>query len=70
MLFDSYKTQTKNNLLVDKYIGLVKSGVKPSEILVLLQNSTLKKKFVSEVLDRLDLDSFEELNIHSFFSMV
>ena len=70
MLFDSYKTQTKNNLLVDKYIGLVKSGVKPSEILVLLQNSTLKKRFVSEVLDRLDLDSFEELNIHSFFSMV
>ena len=70
MLFDSYKTQTKNNLLVDKYVGLIKSGVKPSEILVLLQNSTLKRSFASEILDKLDLDSFEELNIHSFFSIV
>ena len=70
MLFDSYKTQTKNNLLVDKYVGLIDSGVNPSDVLVLVQNSTLKKKFISEVLDKVKVDSIEELNIHSFFSVV
>ncbi len=70
MLLNSYKSQTKNNLLLDKYIGLVDSGVKPSQILVLVQNSTLKKRFISEVLERIKIDSIEGVNVHSFFSIV
>ena len=70
MLFDSYKTQTKNNLLIDKYVGLIDSGVNPSEVLVLVQNSTLKKRFISDALEKINFDSIEGLNIHSFFSIV
>ena len=70
MLFNSYKNQTKNNLLLSKYLSLTDSGVNPSEILVLLGNSTLKKKFTSEVLDKIKNNSIEQLNIHSFFSLV
>ena len=70
MLFNSYKNQTKNNLLLGKYISLTNSGVNPSEILVLLGNSTLKKQFASEILEKISANSIEQLNIHSFFSLV
>ena len=70
MLFNSYKNETKNNLLLEKYIGLINSGIKPSEILVLLGNSTLKKKFTEHALKKININSIEKLNIHSFFSLV
>ena len=70
MLFNSYKNETKNNLLIDKYIGLINSGVKPSEVLVLVQNSTLKKKFIEHALSKIEINSIEKLNVHSFFSLV
>jgi len=70
MLFNSYKNETKNNLLIDKYIGLINSGVKPSEVLVLVQNSTLKKKFIEHALSKIEVNSIEKLNVHSFFSLV
>ena len=70
MLLNFIKVEFREELLVKKYLELIDSGVKTSEILVLVQNSTLKKKFSEEVLNNLSLLAFENLNIHSFFSIV
>ena len=70
MLLNFIKVEFREKLLVEKYLELINSGVKPSEILVLVQNSTLKKKFMSEALKGIKVSAFEKLNIHSFFSLV
>ena len=45
MLLNFIKAEFKEDLLVQKYLELISSNVKPSEILVLVQNSNLKRKF-------------------------
>jgi len=55
---------------MEKYAELINSGAKVSEILVLVQNSTLKNKFVDEALKRINVDCLEKLQVHSFFSLV
>ena len=62
MLLNFIKVDFRTKVLVEKYTELISAGVKPSEILVLVQNSTLKKQFVDKI--------FEKLNVHSFFSIV
>ena len=70
MLLNFIKVDFREDLLVQKYLELVNSGVKPSEILVLVQNSTLKRKFSDRVLKDIKVDAIEKLNVHSFFSIV
>ncbi len=70
MLLNFIKVDFREELLVQKYLELIHSGVKSSEILVLVQNSTLKKRFSERVLNDLKLSAIEKLNIHSFFSIV
>ena len=70
MLLNFIKAEFREDLLVEKYLELVNGGVKPSEILVLVQNSTLKKEFADRVLSNIKVDAIEKLNIHSFFSIV
>ena len=70
MLLNFIKVDFREDLLVEKYLELVNSGVKPSEILVLVQNSTLKRKFSDRVLKGIKVDAIERLNVHSFFSIV
>ena len=70
MLRNFIKAEFRENLLVEKYLKLIDFGVKPSEILVLVQNSSLKRKFSDKVLKNIKTDSIEKLNIHSFFSIV
>ena len=70
MLVNFIKANFRTNLLVDKYLELISKGVKPSEILVLVQNSNLKKSFSDTILEKINLESIESLNIHSFFSIV
>ena len=70
MLLNFIKVDFRTNILVEKYSELISKGVKPSEILVLVQNSTLKKQFADKVLEKIDVDALEKLNIHSFFSIV
>ncbi len=55
---------------MEKYLELTNNGVLPSEILVLLQNSTLKRKFADRILKDIKTNAIENLNIHSFFSIV
>ena len=70
MLLNFIKAEFREKLLVEKYLELIHSGVKTSEILVLVQNSTLKKNFTDKVLNTINISAFEKLNIHSFFSIV
>lgn len=70
MLLNSIKAEKREKLLVEKYCELTASGIKPSEILVLVQNSTLKKNFIQKTLEKSALSAFEKMQIHSFFSIV
>lgn len=70
MLLNFIKVDFRTKVLVEKYTELISAGVKPSEILVLVQNSTLKKQFVDKILENIKIDAIEKLNVHSFFSIV
>ena len=70
MLLNFIKVDFRTKVLVDKYLELISEGVKPSEILVLVQNSTLKKQFSNKVLEEINVNAIEKLNIHSFSSIV
>ena len=70
MLLNFIKVDFRTKVLVDKYLDLISQGVKPSEILVLVQNSTLKQQFTNQILEKINSPAIERLNIHSFFSIV
>lgn len=67
MFIEGSLVSNKTNILIDNYVQLLNSGVKSSEILVLVQNSTLKNEFQNKVLEKLTVDCIEKLQIHSFF---
>lgn len=60
----------KTEFLTEKYAALLNSGVKASEILVLVQNSTQKKIFIDQTLEKLTINGLETMQVHSFFSLV
>ena len=70
MLIQGSLSANKTDFLIEKYVKLLNSGVSASKILMLVQNSTLKQNFINAVLERLEIDSFEKLRVHSFFSLV
>ena len=70
MLLNFIKVDFRTKVLVEKYLELISEGVKPSEILVLVQNSTLKRQFTDKILQNIKINAVEKLNIHSFFSIV
>lgn len=70
MLLNFIKVDFQTKVLVEKYLELISQGAKPSEILVFVPNSTLKKQFSDKILDEIKIDGIEKLNIHSFFSIV
>ncbi len=70
MLLNCIKSNKRNEILIEKYSNLINSGINPSEILVLIQNSNLKQKFINKVFEKINISAIEKLNIHSFFSLV
>ena len=70
MLLNFIKVDFREHALIEKYFELISKGVKPSEILVLAQNSTLKKKLQNKILENIPIDAIEKINVHSFFSIV
>lgn len=70
MLIEGDISTNKTDLLIEKYASLLNSGIKASEILVLVQNSTLKNSFVEKTLEKLTINSLEKMQVHSFFSLV
>ena len=70
MLLNFIKVDFRTKILVDKYLELISVGVKPSEILVLVQNSTLKKQFSDKVLVRKStLIKFNNILLMDYFSI-
>ena len=70
LIIEGSTASEKTDMLIEKYSQLVNSGVNPSEILVLVQNSTLKAQFREKVIEKINIDCIEKLQIHSFFSLV
>lgn len=70
MLIQGSLASDKTEFLIKKYVELLNKGISASKILVLVQNSTLKQNFINTVLERIEINSFEKLNVHSFFSLV
>ncbi len=70
MLLDGTLSSNKTNTLIGKYAKLLNSGISASSILVLVQNSQLKNKFVDSTLNQLEIPAVEKLEVHSFFSLV
>ena len=70
MLIEGDISTNKTDLLIEKYASFLNSGIKASEILVLVQNSTLKNSFVEKTLEKLTINSLEKMQVHSFFSLV
>ena len=70
MLLNFVKVDFRERVLIEKYSELISEGVKPSEILVLVQNSTIKKQLQNKILEKISLNAFEKLNVHSFYSLV
>ena len=70
MLLNFIKVDFREDFLIKTYLELIEKGAKPSEILVLVQNSTLKQSFSDKVVQKIKLDAIDKLNIHSFLSIV
>ena len=70
MIIEGTISSDKTSILTDKYVSLLNSGVDTSKILVLVSNSNLKNKFTEEVLKNTDINVYEKLQIHSYFSLV
>ena len=70
MFIEGSIASDKTDFLIEKYSQLINSGVAASEILVLVQNSTLKNEFQNKALEKINIVCIEKLQIHSFFSLV
>jgi len=70
MFIEGSLVSDKTDILIDKYAQLINNGVSASQILVLVQNSTLKNEFTKKVFEKLEIDCIEKLQIHSFYSLV
>ena len=70
MFIEGSLISNKTEILADKYAQLLNNGVKASEILVVVQNSTLKNNFQNEILKKIQVDCIEKPLIHSFYSLV
>jgi len=70
MLLNFIKADIRQSILIKKYNELLLNGIKPSEILFIVQNSTIKKHITDKIFENNKISALEKLNIHSFFSLV
>ncbi|MFA7658942.1 MAG: ATP-dependent helicase [Candidatus Gastranaerophilaceae bacterium] len=70
MLLQGTISSEKTQKLVENYAKLLNSGVDSSKILVILQNSSKKKQFIDQTLEKLTVDVIEKLQVYSFFGLV
>lgn len=70
MLLQGTISGEKTQKLVENYAKLLNSGVDSSKILVILQNSSRKNKFIEQTLEKLTVDVVEKLQVYSFFGLV
>ena len=55
---------------MDKYTELLDTGISPSKIPVIVQNSIQKSQFLKEILTKTVMDTFETPKIYSYNSLI
>lgn len=70
MLINGAISSEKTDILVEEYSKLINSGVSASKIIVILQSSSLKEKFINNVYERLSVNAVENIRVYSFYGLV
>ena len=70
MILNAPISSNKNTVLTDKYVELINQGIDTSKILVIVQNSIQKTKFLKSVLEKSEVIAFQTPKIYSFNSLV
>ena len=70
MLINGSVSSNKTQILIEEYARLINSGISSNEILVLVNNSSAKERFINGVLPLLNVSCIEKLQIYSFFGLV
>ena len=70
MIINATISSKKNEVLTDKYLDLLNNNVKPSQILVIVQNSIQKTQFLNTILKNTSINAIETPKIYSFNSLV
>lgn len=70
MLIEGSISSNKTEMLVEEYARLLNSGISSADILVLVNNSTAKEKFVNKTFEHLNIDCVEKMQVYSFFGLV
>ena len=70
MLINGSVSSDKTQILIEEYARLINSGISSNEILVLVNNSSAKERFINSALPLLNVDCIEKLQVYSFFGLV
>ena len=70
MLLNCCNADYCEEIIINKFSELLSKGINPSEILVFVQNSTLKKTLYNKILEKINVKIIEKINVHSFHSIV
>lgn len=70
LIIEGTVSSDKTKILINKYTELLNSGIPSSKILVLVQNSNLKNKFIERTIEKLTVNAIEKLQVYSFFGLV
>lgn len=69
MLIEGNIKTNKAQVLIDKYVELVDSGISTDEILVICLNSFKKQIFIEKVKEKTKTSILEKLNIYTFYGL-
>ncbi len=69
MLIEGTIKSNKTQILAGKYTGLVKSGIRTEEILVLCLNSMKKQQFIERIQEDVDIHALDNPNIYTFYGL-
>ena len=69
MLIQGSARSNRADMLLQKYLSLVESGISSENILVLVQNPYKKTRFINGVLDSKKINFLESPQIHTFFGL-
>lgn len=69
MLIEGSIKSNKTEILTDKYIELIDSGVSSDEVLVICLNSFKRQKFIEAVKENVKSAALEKLNIYTFYGL-
>jgi len=70
MLINGNVNSNRTQILIDKYVELLKNNIEAKDILVLVQNSKKKKEFIEAVKEKMPIGNIGCFKIHSFYGLI